>query len=677
MIKTWFERNLNKAKHHYDMAEVMLIGKETAIDRYVAFDRAEKYTQKHLNRYSRKTDKNSVDEKDLERQVLRCRRKKYLEEWRLKDYYEVSDVEFEAMLPDPTRIFKRAAWIGVPTAAVLFFALAGIGIYFGNDWWQTRKRYKLGNDVRIPEIRELLKKEKLKEARSNYGTLKEERYEIPPGRYRKFWNDVDKLGDSLDSLELLLNARDSVVKAENLVGNSDYVVALKLVDSTRVLLGGIKNLPEDRKSEFEDLSKRASDLNERCSKYKYDSDKVNLIKDRIPEIKAKVNSLNEQLNKGELFELEKAYDLVKTVNRYLTDLDGIDPTAVGGRNVLESIKDDLIKVRTLVEGREGLLTGYELIEHNRVKKNAGKINESLTSLANTQYVEEGLDEEIKRIRSLLNVAKSDLRQVDSNRVDTFELVSDISGLENRLNDSAAKLNAVNRLRDSLKSANEDERVSAAVELVNKYFGRDFRAKRWDRVSKVVGIIPEHKRDSVEDIVAVVDLESKLLRDDGRIFARENGFNSGDLAGYDILTSDYAEKKDDKTVRNAVEILLKEADLKEGKDVIRLLDELSGLRKEKGDKERLGKIGSNAEMEAKRMARLDALPEEIEATEISVKIALEKLRDAAKAYLETGDKIPDLRLMTNLANSYTKLGKREVAEEINVKIEELKKKYKIE
>lgn len=602
---------------------------------------------------------------------------RWFEERRLRNYYKIDDPTL--LLPDRTKPLKYSL---VATAgAIVLGILVAAGLYIKGRVL-TEKNYREAVNELAPAVDRALREDNLEEARKIYKSLVDKREEWLPKRdYPDVWNKTEENERYLSGLERFLNARNKFGEAKKSAAETKFAEALALVEDiggVNALLSGIKesDLPEYKRDNFKELLREVNEFNSRCRQYRTGFILYNPIKNDLEKLREEVATLDAKVKKGELFDLDKAAHVVDDVRNYLVILRNIKPGAVGKED-LERVVSDLRAIENSIEGKEGLLTAYELIEHNRVKENARKINESLTSLANTQYVEDGSDEEIKRIRSLLNVAKSDLRQVDSNRVDTFELVSDISGLESRLNESAAKLNAVNRLKESLKSANEDEKISAAVEFVNKYFERDFRAKKWDRVSKAVSIIPEHKRDSVEDIVAVVDLESQLLRDDGRIFARENGFNSGDFAGYDILTSDYAEKKDDKTARNAVENLLKEADLKEGKDVIRLLDELGGLRKEKEDKERLGKIGTNAEMEAKRVARLEALPGEIEATEISVKIALEKLRDAAKTYLESGDKIPDLRLMTNLANSYTKLGKREVAEEINVKIEELKKKYRIE
>ncbi len=610
---------------------------------------------------------------DVQAMINAADNDKWVEERRLRNYYRIDNPEL--LLPDRTKPLKYGGCAFVVAAGLGILGAAGLYI---SDQVSRRAHYKEVVNILAPEVENALKTENLDKAKVAYKSLVDKRDEwLPRKDYPEVWNKTEENERFLRGLERFLNAKLKFNDAEKAANEKNYAEALALIEDVggvNAVLGGIggSDLPDYMSDKFNDFVKKVKEFSGTYAPFRASFVQFNPIKNDIERLKAEVASLEEMVKKNELFDLDKANNVVDTVRTYLLTLRNVKAEAVGKAD-LEKVMSELKAVENLIEGRKGLLTSYELVKFNRVNESLKNVN---TAVAKVDYLNEDIKTEIAKLNGLLEKAKSDSMQIDNSRANTFNLVSEITTIEGRIKELAQRVNEVEELRSRTKSDNLDESVKAASELVRMYFEVDSRNKKWDRISKVVNAIPEHKREVVENITTVVDLESKLLTDAGKMFVK-GSLTASDLVGYNIAVSVYTDKKDDSVARNAAEGLLKEADLKEGRDVVRLLDELNGLRDEKGKLERLGEIKSNAEMENKRKEKMDTLSKEIEATEISVKIALEKFGDAAKTYLESGDKILNPSILLTLSNCYSKLGKRDIAEEYDKTVRQLKEKYKIE
>lgn len=662
---------VQRSNRYARKAEDLPISRKTAITRYLLFD----YAQNEIAKY-RSSLEDSIGEEKLallERRELALKRKKEAEIRRIEDYY---GEDFGDLMPNKIRKLMRIIVAGGLTGAI---GIVGLGSYAAYNWITTSQALKNGREVLIPHIEEALKGENILEATKNYNALVDGRRDLLEERLINYWDQVDSVGRSLDNFKRLLNAREKLLEAQKLTDQNNYVEALRLLEGSggiNALMGGVarNELPSYKQKEFDDLTVSISKLIEKCSQYKSDSNKFNPIKEDIPKFIEKIKSLDELLDKGSLFETESVSGIVKIVERYLGDLDEVDQNAIGGSAALQEIKEKLINIRDSVVGQNGLLTKYEMVEYNKVKNELETVKTSLNELANTQYVEEGVESDVSKVKKLLESAKSDLRRVDTARVDIFDLVRDVSALEGFVIKANEQAGYIAKLRACLKNSDENEMIAAAVELTKRYFERDYGTKKWDRVRSFLNLIPEMKRESVEAIDGIISLEQKLSGPEGQIFVRDNGLTNQDLVGYRISMDILNDKNDENLARKSVNDLLKKADLPEGREAMNLLDNLVKLHN-------TAKIfespASKPEEEANRKLALAGAVKRIEDERVNLKVALAKFENAAKTYLENGDRVPSPELLTTLSRHYSELGKKKEADEYSKKAAELKNKYKLE
>lgn len=600
---------------------------------------------------------------DIEDLRIRLSEKEATEYRRLKNSHGVKNPV--VLLPDRTKFLRgggRAAKLALGLGVAASAALYGVG---------KVKDFMNSNDAKerlIPAVELALKNDQIASAESLYRDLESIRNKLSIESYSEVWSEAERLKAQIGLSKSLINAKNQFIEAEKLASTNNYVEALRLLES----FGGVnffklvdKNkLPDFKKGEFDNLAAKVSKLNEECSEYRSDSHKFNPIKDQIPILFEAIKGLEAQIKEGELFDLGKTSKILSAISNYLSDLATVRANAVGGAPALESVKTKLLEIREAIEGKEGLLTGYERVEFNRVNKSLMSVNEAIAFLESTQYIEEGLAEELDKTRKILIAAKSELRQIDNTRVDTFDLFAGLSNLEAKLNETTTKANFVAKLKASIKSNDETERINAAVELTKRYFERDYKSKRWDRVSEILKILPEYSIGSVEEISDIINNEIRLSKPEGQILVTAQGLTESDLVGYRITMDGFKENKATiSSLEWAVKNLLKKADLEEGKTVLNSIKEINLLRLDLGiteDKEKLAELNKK-----------------IIETDIKIIEGLNKFESNAKSLLDKGESIPQPQLLEILSMLYSKVGKMDVANDYQKKKEELKKKYGLE
>ncbi len=589
---------------------------------------------------------------------------KWREERRLRNFYKIDDPTL--LLPDRTKPLRYG---GVAFGGALVLGILGAAGLYIKGRVLTEKNYREAVNELAPAVDSALREDNLEEARKTYKSLIEKRDEwLPKKDYPDVWNKAEENERYLRGLERLLKARNKFGEAKKSAAEAKFAEALALLEDiggVNALLSGVNesDLPEYKRGKLNELITEVKEFSGRYTQYRASFIQYNPIKNDLDRLRGEVAALDAKVKKGELFDLDKAAHVVDTVRNYLATLRNIQSEAVG-KEALEKVVSDLRAIENSIESKEGLLTAYELIEFNNLSKNLEDINSSILPMA---YLEDSVAEDIKKANGLLEKAKSDSMQVDNSRVSTFKLVSEIAAIENKLSEVVQQIGNIAELKLKAKSENIEERISAATDLTSRYFEKDFRKKKWDKVLEYLTFIPEPRSGVVEVIASVVDLETKLIKPEGMMFVR-NGLSDDDLAEYRIQVDIFDDKKEVGPARRAVQALLNDADLEEGRAASSAITALIKAR---------GELTLFREKEPDSKEKLEILSKEVEKAEIELKNALEKFGSAAKTHLESGERIQNPRTMGTLANLYHKLGKNDVADEYDAQSKQLKDKYKIE
>ena len=658
-----FRSNLRKSEHYKEaMASISPDSLKGSIQRYIYALAAQDSMKGHYQDVAvGKSQEHSIEEAV---ELLRnAENDAWVEEKRLRNYRRIDDVV--SLLPDRTKPFRSVGKLGIGAVILGILGTAGWTGYNEYSYFTHSSNIK---DNLIPGLVDLLKKGEVKKAREQtFKDLNEERFSLPRGRYKEIWDEVENLEKDLGNEERLAKAKGKFVEAKQAAGNNKYAEALGLIadlGGVNAILGdlGETDLPDYTKKSFVDFVKEVRDFNIKYAPYRASSIQFNPIKNDIPKIKGDVDALEEVLKKGELFELDRASNLLETVRSYLGILRNVEPEAVGQAD-LETVRRELRGIEDSIDGKNGLLTSYELVELKRVKTLFEQLKTIIKTVQSTGYLDESNASDITKLKGLLEKTKKDLDDVDGRKVETYQATSELSGLESEVANAGRVTAEIVQLKEKAKGGDLTLRINAASELARRYFDRDYKNKKWDKVLEYLSLIPEPRPEPVEAIGEIVSLEDKLTKSEGKILVTSQGLTESDLVGYNLTIESFKEKQITKNLEWGVQNLLKKAELEEGKTVLNLIKELNLLKLDLGiaeDKEKAAELGKKIiEVEGK------------------ISDSLDKFGTSARALLEKGDRIESPKLIETLAMLYSKVGKREVASENERRLAELKAKYHLE
>mgnify|MGYP001615034601 FL=1 len=658
-----FRSNLRKSEHYRDiMDSTQPDSLKDSIQRYIYAVAARDYMKGHYQDVAvGKTQEHSIEEAvELLRDADNVR---WFEEKRLRSYNEIDDVA--SLLPDRTRPFKSVGKLGVAAVIVAILGAAGLTGY--NEYSYRDNSSNIKNKL-IPELVALLKKEDVKGAREKaFKDLNDAKFSLPRGRYKEIWDEVEGKGKDLENIERLFKAKEKFSEAQQAAKNTKYAEALGLIadlGGVNALLGDLneKDLPDYARASFVNFIKDVRDFNIKYAPYRASSIQFNPIKNDIPKIKNDIATLEEVLKKGELFELVRADNLLETVRSYLGILRNVEPEAVGQAD-LETVRKELRAIEDSIDGNNGLLTSYELVEFNRFKTLSEQLKALIKNVKSTGYLDESIASEITKLRILLDKTKDGLSTVDSRRVETYQTVNELNVLESEVVNAGRETEKIGKLKESAKGGDLTSRVNAASELAQRYFNRDHKEKKWDKVLEYLSLIPEPRSETVEHIGEIVSNEERLTKPEGKILVTTQGLTESDLVGYNLTIENFKDKNVTKDLEWEVQKLLKRADLEEGKTVLNLIKELNLLKLS------LGTAGNKEES--------IELGKKIDNIEGKLFDNLNKFGTNARILLEKGESIEDPTLLEILAMHYGKVGKNDVAQEYEKKKAELKAKYHLE
>ncbi len=658
-----FRSNLRKSEHYKDVMQS--ISRDTlkgSIQRYIYALAAQEAMKGYYQDVAvGKSQEHSIDEAV---ELLRsAENDAWFEEKRLRNYHKIDDVV--SLLPDRTKHFKSVGKLGI--GAVILGILGAAGWTGYNEYSYLTQSRNIKDNL-IPGLVDLLKKGEVKKAREQaFKELNEERFGLPRGRYKEIWDEVENLEKDLGNVERLAKAKDKFAEAKQAADNKKYAEALGLIadlGGVNAILGDLDEatLPDYAKKAFVNFVKEVRDFNIKYAPYRASSIQFNPIKNDIPKIKGDIDALEEVLKKGELFELDRANNLLETVRSYLGILRNVEPEAVGQVD-LETVRRELRGIEDSIDGKNGLLTSYEIVELKRVKTLFEQLKTIIQNVQSTGYLDESNVSDITKLNSLFEKAKKDLDDVDGRRVETYQATNELSGLELEVANAGRATAEIIQLKEKAKGGDLTLRINAASELARKYFDRDYKGKKWDKVLEYLSLIPEPRPETVEHIGEIVSLEDKLTKQENKILVTLQGLTESDLVGYKLTVETFKEKELIKDLEWGVQNLLKRADLEEGKTVLNLIKELNLLKLD------LGSAG-NREISVELSKKVAEVEEKLFEN-------INKFETSARALLEKGERIENPKLLETAAMLYSKLGKNDAAREKEKRVAELKEKYHLE
>ena len=146
----------------------------------------------------------------------------------------------------------------------------------------------------------------------------------------------------------------------------------------------------------------------------------------------------------------------------------------------------------------------------------------IKTVQSTGYLDESNASDITKLKGLLEKAKKDLDDVDGRKVETYQATSELSGLESEVANTGRVTAEIVQLKEKAKGGDLTLRINAASELARRYFDRDYKNKKWDKVLEYLSLIPEPRPEPVEAIGEIVSLEDKLTKSEGKILVTSQG-----------------------------------------------------------------------------------------------------------------------------------------------------------
>ncbi|MDP4012344.1 MAG: hypothetical protein Q8R00_01950 [Candidatus Nanoarchaeia archaeon] len=635
-----------------------------SLKRLIFFERAEEYMKACYDAVK------FLDEEDdrlpaLQRQYLNYSRKKIIQQNRIEQEFGKNVESLRRAMA--RRVGYTTGWTfagGVAAAAV-----AGV-LYFVNQ--VKTKNYEaeaqnLYNKINVAlENPERFKKEDLEKLDSDASRLGDIVRNLLEADYPEIHKKKIEVNTNLHGLIKLSEARKQFAEVKRLAEGGDRIAAL----GVNIELGGIRDqLPVSWYEFFDLFEKQYEKFRDENKSFEFVSKQLKFAGEQLEGFNGEIKSLDTLIDQGKDFENEKAETLAGNIRSSLAQLGALE-ISIGEGPGKEKFVDLKNKLKLVENSLDNLYTKRANLRAKNVTDILTQIQPILDALEISDYLEQNDSEKITKLKQILASAESTEATIDASKLqDPRALTRKIINYGNDVAMAERMVNEILRLRGD----SEIGEAGSTLRLIDLVMEHDLDDGDWN--GDVLPLLNKVQQDQRGPVGTIADIYARHEKKEGFISVTESGLIASNIEDYRTAIKNYSNSGNVRPLSEALNSLLNKSSLDEGKNTKILVDTLSDLRDKRLDLE-MRELPEDASQEDRdnRTKEIEELKKQETEVEKEALEAVNGFEKAVSNLLVQGNLEPPISDLDELIRLFTMKDENEMAIKIQVKKDQLKKKY---